>query len=358
MTPTSGLLVRDINGNGMIDNGHELFGDNTLMKNGKCAENGFLALKSLCDSRDGIFDKRSAAYSTIYIWFDVNSDGISGMSELVSLSEAGIVSIDLNYRDSDEANEEESKFRQISTATLENETILDIATVRCSYVARLSQAVYKVEVSDEVKELPDIREFGTVYSLHQEMMMDESGELQNLVEQFVSESNESVRRELTGQIFHKWTRSTSNLEALVAITGNAYNGGTGPSAMKIINGSFDNFVNTLYEILMSQSHYRDLYEKMNTYTTLTEGIDFTWVADELLAGVEADRIRGEELIRDYLYNVCIMEFVNDMNVEGFQEKMTTMDLRSGIYAEILTRFTVREKVGNAYLSGTEQDDIF
>jgi len=33
VTPMSGLLVRDINGNGMIDNGHELFGDNTLMKN-------------------------------------------------------------------------------------------------------------------------------------------------------------------------------------------------------------------------------------------------------------------------------------------------------------------------------------
>ncbi|XPF95837.1 hypothetical protein ACM9HF_07450 [Colwellia sp. RE-S-Sl-9] len=40
-----GLLVLDIDGNGAIDSGRELFGDNTLLTDGTNAENGFAALK-------------------------------------------------------------------------------------------------------------------------------------------------------------------------------------------------------------------------------------------------------------------------------------------------------------------------
>lgn len=47
-----------------------------------------------------------------------------------------------------------------------------------------------------------------------------------------------------------------------------------------------------------------------------------------------------------------------MDIESFQSQMSRIDFRSGIYAEILTRFTIRETSGNKELSGAEQDDIF
>lgn len=42
-----GLLVRDINGNGQIDDGTELFGNNSVLSNGQKAANGFEALKDI-----------------------------------------------------------------------------------------------------------------------------------------------------------------------------------------------------------------------------------------------------------------------------------------------------------------------
>jgi hypothetical protein len=51
-----GLLVRDLNNNGQIDNGHELFGSETLLLNGQKAANGYLALAEL----DSNADKRNS----------------------------------------------------------------------------------------------------------------------------------------------------------------------------------------------------------------------------------------------------------------------------------------------------------
>lgn len=56
-----GLLVRDINNNGKIDNGTELFGNNTVLSNGQKATNGFEALKDLDSNNDGVFNNQDAA---------------------------------------------------------------------------------------------------------------------------------------------------------------------------------------------------------------------------------------------------------------------------------------------------------
>src|SRR5205807_105269 len=53
VSASDGLLVRDCNGNGRIDDGTELFGDNTILKNGNKAPTGFQALADLDDNGDG-----------------------------------------------------------------------------------------------------------------------------------------------------------------------------------------------------------------------------------------------------------------------------------------------------------------
>ncbi len=51
-----GFLAIDRNGNGVIDNGSELFGTATRLRNGRLARNGFEALADLDDNHDGKID--------------------------------------------------------------------------------------------------------------------------------------------------------------------------------------------------------------------------------------------------------------------------------------------------------------
>ena len=70
------LLVRDINGNGQIDDGSELFGDQTILSNGEKAANGFEALADLDSNHDGVFDGDDEAFGEIKVWQDLNQNGV------------------------------------------------------------------------------------------------------------------------------------------------------------------------------------------------------------------------------------------------------------------------------------------
>ncbi len=89
------LLVRDINGNGLIDNGRELFGDSTIKSNGQRATDGFDALKNLDSNLDGIISNLDTQFANLRLWRDFNQDGISQSSELFTLTSQNIASINV-----------------------------------------------------------------------------------------------------------------------------------------------------------------------------------------------------------------------------------------------------------------------
>ncbi|MCL2658356.1 MAG: hypothetical protein FWD62_13290 [Betaproteobacteria bacterium] len=90
-----GFLVLDRNGNGVIDNGGELFGVDTIKSNGQRATDGFDALRDLDSNGDGIFDANDEQFSNVRVWRDLNQDGISQANELFTLEQLGIASINL-----------------------------------------------------------------------------------------------------------------------------------------------------------------------------------------------------------------------------------------------------------------------
>jgi hypothetical protein len=66
----SGLLMLDLNGNGELDDGSELFGDFTMMPTGENAGNGFHALSQYDDNMDGQIDANDAIWSQLGVYYD------------------------------------------------------------------------------------------------------------------------------------------------------------------------------------------------------------------------------------------------------------------------------------------------
>ncbi|MBL4688078.1 MAG: hypothetical protein JKY37_26045 [Nannocystaceae bacterium] len=93
-------LVLDVDGNGSIDGGHELFGTATKLADGARARNGFAALAPLDTNGDGRIDADDAQWEALRLWRDADGDRQSSPEELTSLAASGIMGLPLQY-DSD-----------------------------------------------------------------------------------------------------------------------------------------------------------------------------------------------------------------------------------------------------------------
>lgn len=96
------FLVLDLNGNGTIDSGQELFGNATLLPDGSQAANGFEALsmydtKALGGNSDGRISPEDRAWRQLRLWRDLSYDGHTDFWELMSLRQAGVDEISLEY---------------------------------------------------------------------------------------------------------------------------------------------------------------------------------------------------------------------------------------------------------------------
>jgi len=105
--PDDGLLAIDHNDNGRIDGSGEIFGDRSWTPDGLPEANGLLTLArydriDLGGNGDGVIDERDLVHGALVVWRDANLDGLTDANELVSLGDAGVSSINLDYFQEDD----------------------------------------------------------------------------------------------------------------------------------------------------------------------------------------------------------------------------------------------------------------
>ncbi len=108
-------LSLDRNGNGLIENGRELFGNATPQPPAP-EPNGFLALAEYDraangGNEDGWIGPNDTVFSALRLWRDSNHNGVSEGSELHTLTQLGVKRLDLDFSTSRRVDEYGNRFR-------------------------------------------------------------------------------------------------------------------------------------------------------------------------------------------------------------------------------------------------------
>ncbi len=86
-TAATPWLALDLDDNGAIDGGAELFGDGTRLASGDAAADGFAALARYDANHDGVIDRADPIFASLLVWTDRDGDRKSSPAELAPLAD-------------------------------------------------------------------------------------------------------------------------------------------------------------------------------------------------------------------------------------------------------------------------------
>ncbi len=324
-----GLLVLDINQNGVIDNGAELFGSYTqLGGTGQTAANGFDALALLDSNGDLVINAQDAAFADLMVWQDLNGDGQTDAGELLTLAQAGIAQLNTAYVDGTAVDSNGNEHLQLGNFVTTGGQTRQMNDVWFTVDSAQSNFKNEIEVSADILVLPDIDGSGNVASLHQAMAADSSGALQALVTQYSNATTDAQRTALLLDIVYTWagvqnvdpasraaTQIYGNvigdarkLASLEAFIGDDYIGiwcwgeldanPHGP-ASTILLQAFDQLADFVRAQLDVQTHLSSMYGQISYVwddTTNTMGLDVSGVVTDLQTRFTSDNLGTRKLM--------------------------------------------------------------
>lgn len=111
-------LFLDRNGDGLVNDGSELFGNTTRLRSGQPASNGYEALAELDSNGDRVLDELDTMFGQLRLWHDADRDGVSIPSEIHSLAEDGVVALSLDAREMNRVDRWGNRFRLRARVTI------------------------------------------------------------------------------------------------------------------------------------------------------------------------------------------------------------------------------------------------
>ncbi|MFN4264433.1 MAG: putative Ig domain-containing protein [Aquabacterium sp.] len=215
------LLVWDRNANGSIDTGAELFGDFTVLPNGTLAPNGFAALAALDANGDGIIDATDPAFAELKIWRDSSQDGLSGAGELISLSDAGIISLNLANALKNQRLPNGNTLSREGSFTRVDGTSASMGEFHLATDTFSTRFAETIDVPDSLKSLPTMGGAGNVRELRQAAA--QSGALASVLADFQAASTRAEQKALLEQLLGSWANTSGMARSLGERAAGRYN---------------------------------------------------------------------------------------------------------------------------------------
>jgi len=338
-----GFLAIDRNGNGFIDDGSELFGDQTILVDGSIASHGFQALADLDDNHDGIIDLNDTAYSELKVWKDGNADGVSVSDELSALSDLGIESINLNSTAENSTDPQGNILTRIGSYTRIDGSEEEIGNYSFERNSSFTEAVEQLDVPADIAVLPCVAGWGSVHKLHQAMVRDEG--LKALVEAFVNATDPDDYDGMLEQILFTWTASDSispfsrgphidarRLNVIERLFGEPLDSQYGKypiySAAIHLNEVYRSYYEYFYTKMMSKTHLKDVCAKIiYTWDEATQEIkgDLNAVIGELQNKINDDSEKGERMLAQFARMVRSSNSENTFDYLSFREAFIQQD---------------------------------
>jgi Ca2+-binding RTX toxin-like protein len=315
ISPADGLLVHDLDGNGLIDHGGELFGNHSLLPNGTKAANGFHALMALDGNEDRWIDQHDPAWSQLRVWIDGNSNAVADPGEVVSLSSAGVLRLGADYEVSDFVDAHGNGHLQLGVFQASDGTLQSMHDVWFRVDQARTKWLHPVAIETGLSALPDLKGMGMVPDLHQAMAADLSGELRLTLELWI-QGNTVQRDALIDPLIFRWVGVSSEQPAtdLNAIEGRLAvierllgqdfrQGWANPQpfgqSVRMLHQAYEDFRSQLEDQLILQADGLPILQQLmaphGEIQTQPSSQTLQWIADYL----DANYLRSSDFLKLY-----------------------------------------------------------
>ncbi|WP_158087946.1 calcium-binding protein [Neisseria dumasiana] len=200
-----GLLVIDRNSDGLINNGNELFGDSTALKDGNNAEHGYAALKELDTNSDGLIDAQDEAFKQLRVWRDLNQDGISQENELFTLESLNIQSLNTAYQDVNTRLGNGNSLAQKGSYTLSDGQTREMGDVLLANDTFHSRYIDAVKLTEEQMQSPNLQGIGRLRDLREAAAL--SPKLAEVLAAYSKAETKAAQKALLPELINEWAKT-------------------------------------------------------------------------------------------------------------------------------------------------------